>query len=299
MTFIIAEAGVNHNGRPATAVDLIEAAKAAGADAVKFQLFDADKLEPEGPRRDTLKALELTTDDHVKLKAHCDEIGIQYLCTPFDVSFLQFLTETLGLRQIKISSGDIGNEPLLQAAADAGTVVLSTGASDIQDVRRAVSFINQQKRPNGGGLIVLHCVSAYPAPVEEMNLKAINTLRGELPYASIGFSDHSLGIALPIAAAAMGAVMIEKHITLDKTAAGPDHASSLEPSEFKAMVDGIRAVDSAMGDGRKRIMPSESPVLQVVKERIDFRNQLAKQTEDDARTARLAESAMANSQIVA
>ncbi len=273
MTFVIAEAGVNHSGDLNTAKALIQAAEDAGADAVKFQLYSAELLEPAGARRDMLKDLELTREQHVELKGYAEQLGIQYLCTPFDVDSCRFLIG-LGLRQIKIASGNLDNDLLLQAASEASTVILSTGAADLNQIRGAAKFIQTQPRPNGGGLIVLHCCSAYPAPIQDINLKAINALRSELPHCSIGYSDHSEGISIAIAAAALGAVMIEKHITLDNKAEGPDHAASLEPDEFKAMVDGIRAIDVAMGNGFKRVMPSEGPALAIMQARTEHREQL-------------------------
>lgn len=278
MTFIIAEAGINHNGDVETAKALIAAAKDAGADAVKFQMFDAETLEPVGDRRDMLKGLELSYEHHKSLKAIADDLGIQYLCSAFDVDSLAFLRDELKLRQFKIASGNLDNWPLLEAAAAAGTLILSTGGASIEDIAETVGRLNQARTH---GLILLHCISAYPAPSQDCNLKAIAWMRdylGSKPGtagASVGFSDHSLGIAIPIAAVAMGAVMLEKHLTLDRTAKGPDHHCSLEAAEFAAMVAGIRDVEKAIGDGRKRVMPSEVAARQVFAERAARREQVA------------------------
>lgn len=278
MVFITAEAGINANGDLQRALDMIEAAKSAGADACKFQMYDADTLQPPGDLHDILKSCQFAQDQHASLKEHCDKVGIQYLCTPFDLDSLAYLTDTLGLTTIKLASGFLSNELMLEAAAKAGTVILSTGASEIQECRAAVRYIRSLKE--SAGIIVLHCVSAYPAPFDQINLKAISTLRDEL-RCTVGLSDHSEGIAIPIAASAMGACMIEKHFTLDKSLPGPDQSASLNPDELKAMVDGIRAVEQAMGDGVKKIVASEQPAIQMFQVRADFKAQLARQAQAD------------------
>jgi len=267
MAFVIAEIGVNHDGDIEKAKALVSAAKDAGADAAKFQAYNADALEPDGQRRQMLARYQFTGEQFGELKSHCDDVGIAFLASPFDVESLSALLE-LGVKSIKIASGEMKNEALLEKACEAGkTIILSTGAHEPGEIRRAVQFIDQRRK---GGLILLHCVSAYPAPIHDTNLKALNWLRSEF-QASVGLSDHTTSIHIPIAAVAMGAVMIEKHLTLDRNAEGPDHQASLEPDAFKLMVEGIKEVESALGDGRKRIMPSEYAVRTVIDERNAFR----------------------------
>jgi N,N'-diacetyllegionaminate synthase len=252
MVFVIAEAGVNHNGNINIAHKLIDAAKYAGANAVKFQTFSAEKLEPPGERRDMLKRLELTHEQHAELKAHADQRGIEFMSTPFDVESLSFLVG-LGVKRIKIASGQRGNHPLIKAAVDSGLpLIISLGMGSHAGVTQNATW--------------LHCVSAYPAPVEDTNLRAMQTLPA--PY---GLSDHSQNIMLPSLAVAMGATVIERHITLDRNMAGPDHHMSTEPDQFKTMVDFIRWTEVALGDGIKRLMPSELATKQIIDERTAWR----------------------------
>lgn len=253
MVFVIAEAGVNHNGSLEKAVRLAIAARDAGADCAKFQLFDPVKLEPPGPRRDTLAGLTLTREEHQILFNHCRAIGLEYLCTPFDVESLKFLVD-LGVKRIKIASGQASNEALLQAAESTPLpLIVSTGMG------HARRFANDT-------ITWLHCVSAYPAPASDMNLLA---MVGRLKY---GLSDHTLGNTAAIAATALGASVIEKHITLDRSMEGPDHHMSTTPAEFKSLVEAIRECELMLGDGVKRVMPSEAGTLQIVKEREAWRS---------------------------
>lgn len=253
--FIIAEAGVNHQGDIKLAEALALSAKATGADAVKFQTFDAEKLEPPGTRRDMLKALELSRDDFRALKWYCDSIGLEFMSTPFDVESLNFLVG-LGVKRIKIASGHMQprHTALLDAAYQSGLpLIVSLGMGGVP--RFAADDVTW-----------LHCVSAYPVPVDDNNLRAMTELPE--PY---GLSDHSLSTMLPSLAVAMGATVIEKHLTLNRNMAGPDHQASLEPDQFKMMVDCIRWTERALGDGIKRVMPSEEKTIQIVKEREAWR----------------------------
>jgi N-acetylneuraminate synthase len=295
--FIIAEAGVNHSGDLSQAMALVDAAAQAGADAVKFQTFKAEALvAKDAPKaayqaRNTgtddgqfamLKRLELSPDDHVALMIHCQKKGIGFLSSPFDLASLHFLTATLGLGIIKLGSGEITNAPLLLAAGQqARHIILSTGMSTSEDIEEAlgvlafamtasenavpsalafktafISKVGQQALQNR--VTLLHCTTDYPADPHEANLKAIPALSERFKL-RIGFSDHTPGISVALGAVALGAAVIEKHLTLSKDLPGPDHKASLEPHEFKALVEGIRVVETALGDGVKRPMPSELP----------------------------------------
>jgi N-acetylneuraminate synthase/N,N'-diacetyllegionaminate synthase len=278
-TFVIAEAGVNHNGCVDMAIELVDAANRCGADAVKFQTFKADRLVTRHaakaayqhqavPGADSqyamLKALELTDDDFQHLHSHCLDIGIEFLSSPFDASSAVFLNE-LGMRLFKVPSGEITNLPLLKRIGSFGKpVILSTGMCYLAEIEVALNLL---KEAGAGDITILHCVTQYPAPYEEINLQAMNTLANAFGV-SVGYSDHTAGIEIPIAAVAMGATVIEKHFTLDTTLPGPDHAASLAPGEFRQMVQAIRHVESARGDGRKCPAPCERPNLDVVRKSI-------------------------------
>lgn len=265
--FIIAEAGVNHNGSMEIARKLVDEAVLAGADAVKFQTFKAENLvcknagkaeyqmettDQEETQFDMLKKLELTPDMHEQLIEYCSQKNIMFLSTPFDVESLRYLVQC-GVSLIKIPSGEVTNYPYLREVGKTGKkVILSTGMSTLQEVRDAVKVL----KDNGSREItVLHCNTEYPTPYADVNLKAMLTLRDELGI-NVGYSDHTQGIAVPIAAAALGATVIEKHFTLDRNMEGPDHKASLEPHELQAMVKAIKNIESALGDGKKE--PSES-----------------------------------------
>jgi N,N'-diacetyllegionaminate synthase len=267
--FIIAEAGVNHNGDIGLAKKLIDAAHEAGADAVKFQTFkaeaivtaDAEKAEYQkvttGSREtqiEMLKKLELKHEDFRELFTYARNKGIIFLSSPFDSDSVDLL-DRLGVTAFKIPSGEITNIPLLRHIAGKGKpVILSTGMSDIDEVKEAVKVL----RKNGAGeIVLLHCVSAYPARVEETNLRAMATLRRQFNL-PVGLSDHTVGIHVPVAAVALGASVIEKHFTLDKKLPGPDHRASLEPGELKEMVAAIRDIEKALGDGIKRTTAEEA-----------------------------------------
>lgn len=265
--YIIAEAGVNHNGSLAIAKELAEAAKEAGADCVKFQTFKAEKLVSrsarkaayqegttgEGTQADMLKQLELSYDAFRELKAHCDRIGIQFLSTPFDPDSIAFL-DTMDMPFWKVPSGEVTNAPYLAAIGKTGKpVVLSTGMCTLEEVGAAIRVL----RENGSGEIrLLQCNTEYPTPFEDVNLRAMATMR-EAFGLETGYSDHTRGIEAPIAAAALGAGIIEKHFTLDRNMEGPDHKASLEPGELAAMVQAIRHIELALGTGVKTPSPSE------------------------------------------
>lgn len=280
-TYIIAEAGVNHNGDLDMARALIDAAKAAQADAVKFQLFDPDRLtahsaplaayqaqQADGQsevrtQNDLLRQLALSTADFVTLQAYCRQVGIQFLCTPFDEDSARFLSTEMQLPLLKISSGEVTNLPFLRMLGRLNTpVILSTGMSTLAEVHAAVSAVWSA---NHAPLGLLHCVSAYPAPIEAVNLRAMQTLKEAFPDCAIGYSDHTLGLSVPLAAVALGAQIVEKHFTLDKTLPGPDHPASLDVAELHALVAGIRQVERALGDGLKQPHPVEQDCIQVAR----------------------------------
>jgi N,N'-diacetyllegionaminate synthase len=275
-TFVIAEAGVNHNGDMALARALVDVAVAAGADAVKFQTFVVDRLVTrdaataeyqqralggESSQYQMLARLELSEADHEMLAAHCAARGIEFMSTPFDPESARFL-KRLGVRRIKISSGDVTNLPMLEVVGALGLpVILSTGMADLDEVAAAVATLR------GAGateLALLQCVSNYPADPALTNLRAMDTLARTFGT-PVGLSDHTIGIAVAIAAAARGAAYLEKHFTLDRALPGPDHQASLLPAELGQLVAAVRQVESAMGDGVKRPAPSELPVRAVAR----------------------------------
>ncbi|HOY69313.1 MAG TPA: N-acetylneuraminate synthase [Methylotenera sp.] len=283
-TFIIAEAGVNHNGDESLALKLVEVAKECGADAVKFQTFTADKLvcvgaekaeyqksaTGDGDQHDMLKALEMSGALHHKLVKRCNEIDIEFMSTPFDEDAADFLV-SIGMRHIKIPSGEITNHPFLKFLAKKDIpLILSTGMSTLDEIKVAVSVIVAERLRNGfilpieKMLTVLHCTSNYPADCKDVNLRAMQTIAAStgLP---VGYSDHTLGLAVSTAAIAMGAVIIEKHFTLDKNLPGPDHKASLTPFELKELVKQIREVENALGSSIKEPTPSELPVRKLVR----------------------------------
>jgi N,N'-diacetyllegionaminate synthase len=268
--FVIAEAGVNHNGSLEMAMRLAEAARDAGADAVKFQTFRAeDVVTPqavtadyqrsntgETSQFDMIKKLELDEEAHAKLARHCEGLGIEFFSTPFSEDAVAMLVR-LGVKRLKLPSGEITNKPLLECAADTGLpLLMSSGMSTLEEVQRAVAWIAARwnavghAAPGPENLSLMHCTSAYPAPADSLNLRAMATMAQatDLP---VGYSDHSQGLEAALAAVALGATVIEKHLTLHKGLPGPDHLASADPAEFAAMVKGIRAVEAMLGDGRK------------------------------------------------
>jgi N,N'-diacetyllegionaminate synthase len=277
-TLVIAEAGVNHNGDPQLARQLVGAAATAGADVVKFQTFQAQQLATERAKQAAyqqkalghtqnqltmLQQLELTPVQHNQLIEHCQEWGIEFLSTAFDSASIELLT-SIKLKRWKIPSGEITNLPYLRKISAQGQpVILSTGMANLGEIEAALAVLQQAGTPRTE-ITVLHCTTEYPAPPEEVNLRAMQTIAHAFGVA-VGYSDHTSGIAVPIAAVAMGATVIEKHLTLDRTLPGPDHKASLEPEEFAAMVRGIRTIEQALGDGIKRPSCSEQVNLPVVR----------------------------------
>ncbi len=277
--FIIAEAGVNHNGDMEIAKELIDVAAAAGADAVKFQTFKAERLVTEQAQKATyqkattqasesqlemLKRLELDTTAHELLMTHCAQKKIAFLSTPFDEQSADMLV-SMGLGIIKLPSGEITNLPYLRHAGKLGKkIILSTGMSTLEEVGDAVTAL-EKAGAQTGDITILHCNTQYPTPYEHANLRAMGTLQEAFPDCEIGFSDHTPGIECPIAAAALGAKVIEKHFTLDRTMDGPDHKASIEPDELKALVQGVRNIESAMGSGRKEPSPSERDNIMIAR----------------------------------
>lgn len=277
--FIIAEAGVNHNGDIQLAKRLVEEAKKAGADCVKFQTFRAEALvTTDGEKADyqkkqtggeesqleMLKRLELTREEFLSLREYCDQLGIGFLSTAFDMESLNFL-ESLNPFCYKIPSGEITNYPYLVAIGKTGRdVILSTGMSEVSEIEEAVKVLTE----NGAGEItLLHCTTEYPAPIEDVNLRAMQTLAKKFGV-KVGYSDHTEGIEVPIAAVAMGATVIEKHFTLDKNMEGPDHKASLEPEELSKMVQAIRKVELALGSSEKQVTTREKSNRKVARKSI-------------------------------
>jgi len=268
--FIIAEAGVNHNGNIDTAKKMIDAAAAAGADAVKFQTFKAEKLvcknapkadyqkaaTPKGESQfDMIKSLELDVDAHRMLIDYCRKKKIVFLSTPFDLDSIELL-HSLGLKILKIPSGEITNLPYLRKIGSLKKkIIMSTGMADLKEIKDALAVL-MKSGTRKEDIIVLQCNTEYPTPYEDVNLLAMLAIRDALKV-DVGYSDHTLGIEVPIAAVALGATVIEKHFTLDRNMKGPDHVTSLEPGELKSMVNGIRHIEVAMGGGIKRPSASE------------------------------------------
>ena len=274
--FIIAEAGVNHNGRFESACQLIDVAVVAGASAVKFQTFKAEKLiAPEAPKAnyqivntgndqsqlEMVRQLELSYDDFRRLFDYCEKQQIMFMSTPFDEESADFLDQ-LGMEIYKISSGEVTNLPFLRHIAKKGRpIILSTGMSTLGEIESAVQSIVETGNEK---LSLLHCVSNYPVDFADVNLRAMRTMEMAFGY-PVGLSDHTLGVEVPIAAVALGATIIEKHFTLDREMIGPDHRASLEPNELTTMVRTIRNVEMALGDGRKLPKASEINTAQVAR----------------------------------
>ena len=289
--YIIAEAGVNHNGQLEKALALVDVAYNSGADAVKFQTFRTDELvarhakkasyQERGTGRgrsqyEMLQQLEIDEADHFRLVEHCNDLDLDFLSSPFDLQSLSFLVDDLKLGTIKLGSGELTNGPLLQATARADVkTILSTGMGTLDLIQNALKVFvfgaTESGHPTVEALdgawsrrddvlnervMLLQCTTEYPTPIDEVNLRAMKTIQDAFGLPT-GLSDHTSGISVCIAAAALDAAVIEKHITLDRALEGPDHAASLEPDEFAQMVTGVRAVSAAMGDGVKKIQPCE------------------------------------------
>lgn len=265
--FIIAEAGDNHNGNFQTALKLVDAAVNAGADCVKFQTFVTENVVCKSAKKaeyqitntgsdesqfEMIKKLELSFNQFRDIKKYCDKKGILFLSTPFDVDSVEFLQD-LDIPFWKIPSGEVTNLPYLIKIAQTGKdIVMSTGMCTVEEIQASINIL---KAHGAGNITLLHCNTEYPTPFNDVNLNAMKSMR-DIFHVPVGYSDHSLGITVPVAAAALGAVIIEKHFTLDKTMPGPDHKASLEPDELKAMVTAIREVETALGSSEK--MPTSS-----------------------------------------
>lgn len=288
-TLIIAEAGVNHNGDINQAKRLIDAAADAGADYVKFQTFKADKLvSPEAKKAeyqsknigdydnsqyDMLKKLELSHEDHLELMNYCAEKNIQFFSTAFDVDGVYYLND-LGLKLFKVPSGEITNYPYLKAIASFNKpVILSTGMCTNEEIRDAITLLTNEGLKKEM-ITILHCNTEYPTPMADVNLKAMLAIKSDFGVET-GYSDHTLGIEVAVAAVAIGATVIEKHFTLDKTLPGPDHVASLEPDELKQMVQAIRNIELALsGSGIKEPSESEKKNIAIVRKSLHFSRDL-------------------------
>lgn len=310
--FIIAEAGVNHNGSIDQAKKLVDVAADAGVNAVKFQTFKADNivtltagmaeyqqknLNMSDSQYNMLRQLELSFDEFVVLKKYCSNVDVEFMTTPFDIESLKFIVEDLGVSKIKISSGDITNGPLLfEAAKFKLPIILSTGMSTLAEIEQALSviaygliggdspsieefdkayFSEEGKLAISKYVTVLHCTSSYPAPYHDVNLNCINTLRQAFGL-DVGYSDHTIGEVVPIAAVAKGASMIEKHFTISRALKGPDHVVSLEPEELISMVKSIRVVESVFGSSEKRPTVSELATRTAARKSLVANNHIVK-----------------------
>ena len=284
---IIAEAGVNHNGSIEIAKQLVDAAKIAKADIIKFQTFVAENLvtktaqkaeyqknnlRGESTQLSMLKNLELSKDDFIGLLKYCSDKKIEFLSTAFDFDSIDFLNE-LGMQVWKIPSGEITNLPYLVKIAKLNKkVILSTGMSTMKEIEEAVNIL----KDNGASeIVILHCTTEYPTPYEDVNLNAMLAIKEKFGY-EVGYSDHTMGIEVPIAAVALGAKVIEKHFTLDRNMEGPDHKASLEPSELKFMVESIRNIECALGSGYKKPAKSEIKNIDIVRKSIVARQNIKK-----------------------
>ncbi|SRR5258706_14640308 len=259
---IIAEMGINHNGNVDEALRLCDAAKETGADIIKSQTYLPEiAIDKNSKDYDLLYNLALPFPDFIKIAKHCEDIGIEFCSTPDDLYSLKFLVDECGVKRIKIGSGSLIYEPLLHAVCNTHLpVILSTGMSNLSEIDEAALHLRGGRRDLD--LTLLHCVSLYPCPIELANLKAITTLHENFPYKDIGYSDHTLSVvAIPCAAVALGATVIEKHFTLNRYAEGPDHAMSLDPYQFSEMVREIRNTELALGDGTKTISEQEAAMI--------------------------------------
>lgn len=268
-TLIIAEAGVNHNGSLETAKQLARIAQEAGADVVKYQVFKSEELVSKNAEKadyqkqstggdesqlEMLKKLELGLDEFVELKHYCDSIDIEFCATAFDEASARFLVDDIGISFVKIPSGDLNNYPYLVQAASFGLpVIMSCGMATLSEIVEALDTL---KKNGAGKITLLHCNTQYPTPYEDVNLRVLEELSDKLKI-DVGYSDHTSGIEVSIAAVALGAKVIEKHFTLDKSMEGPDHAASLDPAELREMVSSIRHIESALGSSGKVVTASE------------------------------------------
>lgn len=288
MTFIIAEAGVNHNGDINIAKKMIDVASECKVDAIKFQTFKAEKLvskkacktdyqikntnSKEETQFEMIKSLELDIDTHRELIEYCNKKNIMFLSSPFDLDSIDLLND-LGINIFKIPSGEITNLPYLEKISKLNKeIILSTGMSNLDEIDEALKIL---KGNGNNNITILHCNTEYPTPMEDVNLSAMNTIK-ETFNIDVGYSDHTLGIEVPIAAVAIGAKVIEKHFTLDKSMEGPDHKASLEPNELKEMVKSIRNIEKAIGNGIKAPSPSEKKNISIVRKSIVANKEIKK-----------------------
>lgn len=289
-TLVIAEAGVNHNGDMGKAREMIDAAVKAGADIVKFQSFKLDQLvsksaqkasyqidntgEQEKSQYEMLKSLRLSLEDAQMLKQYCEDKGIKFLSTPFDAESAVELVKNDLIDMIKIPSGELVNLGFLRVISGFGLpVILSTGMASLTEVSQALDALLSGGKLSRNDITILHCNTEYPTPFTDVNLRAMLTMKEALKV-NVGYSDHTLGIEIPVAAVALGASVIEKHFTLDKTMEGPDHAASLEPDELVSMVSAIRNIEVSMGDGIKQPSPSEQANIQVIRKSLHLKRAL-------------------------
>ncbi|MDR3246393.1 MAG: N-acetylneuraminate synthase [Prevotellaceae bacterium] len=279
-TIIIAEAGVNHNASVQLAKKMIDVAVAANVDYVKFQVGIPELIVSKfaqkanyqkqttggGSQIEMIKKITLSFDEHKELKSYCDSLNVKYLCTPFDLPSIDFL-QSISIPFFKIPSGEITNYPYLKKIAQTHKpIILSTGMSDMNDIQNAINILTK----NGidkNEITILHCNTEYPTPFEDVNLRAMQTIAEKFKV-KVGYSDHTLGIEVPIAAVALGATVIEKHFTLDRSMEGPDHKASLEPDELKAMVSAIRNVEKALGNKDKTVTESERKNMEIARKSI-------------------------------
>ena len=284
--FIIAEAGVNHNGSLKLAKKMVEKAVEAKVDAIKFQTFIAKNLVSRNTEKanyqklntnnkesqlEMIKKLELSFEQFIELKRYCDEMRIKFLSTPFDLESIEFLKK-LGMKIWKVPSGEITNLPYLRKIAEvADEISLSTGMSDLCEISKAVEILKKENKK----ILILHCNTEYPTPMEDVNLRAMELLKEKFNV-EVGYSDHTLGIEVPIAAVALGARIIEKHFTLDKNMEGPDHKASLEPEELKKMVTGIRNIEKALGKKQKEVTESEKKNKDIARKSIVAKKNIKK-----------------------
>lgn len=286
-TLIIAEAGVNHNGSIELAKKLALKAKEAGADIVKYQTVDLNSLVSKSAtmaeyqkentgknesQKEMLSKILLSYDEFIELDKYCKEIGIHFLSTPFDIKSIEFL-QKLKCDVWKIPSGEITNLPYLQTIAKTGKpIILSTGMSTMKEIEECIDIL---KNNGANKITLLHCTTQYPTPFKDVNLRAMKTLRDKFGY-DVGYSDHTRGIEVPVAAVALGATVIEKHFTLSRDMEGPDHKASLEPEELKAMVDSIRNIEKALGNGVKEPAQSELANISVARKSIVAKKNIKK-----------------------
>lgn len=285
--FIIAEAGVNHNGSLDLALRLVEAASVTGADAVKFQTFSADKLVAHGVEKaeyqkdqtgngdqyGMLKQLELSVSDYEEIVKRCNQLGIEFMSTAFDSESLDLLVR-LGVRRLKIPSGEITNIPLIRAHAQKNLpIILSTGMSTLAEVSDAVDVIIKELGSNAD-LTLLHCTSSYPTPLQDVHLNAMLTLKSEFGF-PVGYSDHTQGTLAALAAVSAGGEVIEKHLTLDRELPGPDHKASIDSNDMRNLVKSIRDIELLLGSHEKRPTEAERPILAIVRRSIFLRREIS------------------------